>query len=116
MTNAAFLWHKVEPNQEFYGLVCEGASVLPTKFKQDGFRGGWIGFQMLRFSLGSYKVTICRGRACNQKGTDTGKVDLIRTSLNVRMEVSPLAVGYQVGEWITSGPLSGLIGSFAFSS
>lgn len=27
MTNVAFLWHKVEPNQEFHGLVCEGASV-----------------------------------------------------------------------------------------
>ncbi|CAK7339322.1 unnamed protein product [Dovyalis caffra] len=41
MTNAAFLWHKVEPNQEFHGLVCEGASVLPTKFLQDAFRGGY---------------------------------------------------------------------------
>eukprot|EP00258_Populus_trichocarpa_P038018 XP_024454037.1 outer envelope protein 80, chloroplastic isoform X1 [Populus trichocarpa] len=32
---------QVEPNQEFHGLVCEGASVLPTKFLQDAFRGGY---------------------------------------------------------------------------
>ncbi|XP_011042089.1 PREDICTED: outer envelope protein 80, chloroplastic isoform X1 [Populus euphratica] len=32
---------QVEPNQEFLGLVCEGASVLPTKFLQDAFRGGY---------------------------------------------------------------------------
>jgi outer membrane protein insertion porin family len=41
MANVALLWHKVEPNQEFHGLVCEGASVLPTKFLQDAFRGGY---------------------------------------------------------------------------
>ncbi|KAJ6934627.1 hypothetical protein NC651_009584 [Populus alba x Populus x berolinensis] len=32
---------QVEPNQEFHGLVCEGASVLPTKFLQDAFRSGY---------------------------------------------------------------------------
>ncbi|KAH8522868.1 hypothetical protein H0E87_003495 [Populus deltoides] len=32
---------QVEPNQEFHGLVCEGASVLPTKFIQDAFCGGY---------------------------------------------------------------------------
>ncbi|XP_065866611.1 outer envelope protein 80, chloroplastic [Euphorbia lathyris] len=31
---------QVEPNQEFHGLVCEGASVLPTKFLEDAFRDG----------------------------------------------------------------------------
>ena len=39
MVDIGFLWHKVEPNQEFHGLVCEGANVLPTKFLEDAFRG-----------------------------------------------------------------------------
>ena len=34
-------WHKVEPNQEFQGLVCEGANVLPAKFVEDAFRDGY---------------------------------------------------------------------------
>lgn len=29
---------KVEPNQEFQGLVCEGANVLPAKFLEEAFR------------------------------------------------------------------------------
>lgn len=32
---------QVEPNQEFQGLVCEGANVLPAKFLEDSFRGGY---------------------------------------------------------------------------
>ncbi|KAJ8770155.1 hypothetical protein K2173_011490 [Erythroxylum novogranatense] len=32
---------QVEPNQDFHGLVCEGASVLPTKFLEDSFRSGY---------------------------------------------------------------------------
>ncbi|KAH6830711.1 outer envelope protein of 80 kDa [Perilla frutescens var. hirtella] len=32
---------QVEPNQEFQGLVCEGANVLPTKFIEDAFRDGY---------------------------------------------------------------------------
>ncbi|MFS8005764.1 putative bacterial surface antigen (D15), POTRA domain, surface antigen D15 [Helianthus anomalus] len=32
---------KVEPNQEFQGLICEGANVLPTKFVEDKFRDGY---------------------------------------------------------------------------
>lgn len=32
---------QVEPNQEFQGLVCEGANVLPTKFVEDSFRDGY---------------------------------------------------------------------------
>lgn len=36
-----FLCYKVEPNQEFHGLVCEGANVLPTKFVEDAFRDGY---------------------------------------------------------------------------
>ncbi|KAM7278291.1 hypothetical protein ACFE04_005425 [Oxalis oulophora] len=31
---------QVEPNQEFHGLVCEGANVLPAKFVEDAFRDG----------------------------------------------------------------------------
>ncbi|KAL8468625.1 hypothetical protein ACS0TY_031718 [Phlomoides rotata] len=32
---------QVEPNQEFQGLVCEGANVLPLKFIEDAFRDGY---------------------------------------------------------------------------
>ncbi|OMO78082.1 Bacterial surface antigen (D15) [Corchorus olitorius] len=32
---------QVEPNQEFQGLVCEGANVLPSKFLEDAFRNGY---------------------------------------------------------------------------
>ncbi|XP_075520154.1 outer envelope protein 80, chloroplastic [Primulina tabacum] len=32
---------QVEPNQEFRGLVCEGANVLPSKFVEDAFHGGY---------------------------------------------------------------------------
>lgn len=31
-----------EPNQEFQGLVCEGANVLPSKFLEDAFRDGYV--------------------------------------------------------------------------
>ncbi|MBA0594407.1 hypothetical protein Gorai_011312 [Gossypium raimondii] len=40
LVDIGFLWHKVEPNQEFHGLVCEGANVLPSKFLEDAFREG----------------------------------------------------------------------------
>ncbi|ERN11759.1 hypothetical protein AMTR_s00022p00244130 [Amborella trichopoda] len=32
---------QVEPNQEFKGLICEEANVLPTKFLEDAFRDGY---------------------------------------------------------------------------
>ncbi|XP_047153728.1 outer envelope protein 80, chloroplastic [Vigna umbellata] len=32
---------QVEPNQEFQGLVCEGANVLPAKFLEDSMRNGY---------------------------------------------------------------------------
>ncbi|PHU03034.1 Outer envelope protein 80, chloroplastic [Capsicum chinense] len=32
---------QVEPNQEFHGLVCEGANVLPARFIEDSFRDGY---------------------------------------------------------------------------
>ncbi|KAL6563947.1 Outer envelope protein 80, chloroplastic [Orobanche hederae] len=32
---------EVEPNQEFQGLVCEGANALPSKFIEDAFRDGY---------------------------------------------------------------------------
>ncbi|KAL5566613.1 hypothetical protein UlMin_029777 [Ulmus minor] len=32
---------QVEPNQEFQGLVCKGANVLPAKFIEDSFRDGY---------------------------------------------------------------------------
>lgn len=47
MTNVGFIWCKVEPNQEFHGLVCEGANVLPAKFLEDAFRGGYGRFSLI---------------------------------------------------------------------
>ncbi|KFK26193.1 hypothetical protein AALP_AA8G214700 [Arabis alpina] len=35
------LMFQVEPNQEFRGLVCENANVLPSKFIQEAFRNGF---------------------------------------------------------------------------
>lgn len=32
---------QVEPNQEFQGLVCEGANVLPSKFVENAFHDGY---------------------------------------------------------------------------
>ncbi|KAK7261551.1 hypothetical protein RIF29_27865 [Crotalaria pallida] len=32
---------QVEPNQEFQGLVCEGANVLPAKYLENSFRDGY---------------------------------------------------------------------------
>ncbi|CAN6440488.1 unnamed protein product [Victoria cruziana] len=32
---------QVDPNQEFQGLICEGANVLPAKFLEDAFRYGY---------------------------------------------------------------------------
>ncbi|XP_043691502.1 outer envelope protein 80, chloroplastic [Telopea speciosissima] len=32
---------QVEPNQEFQGLICEGANVLPSKFLENAFRDGY---------------------------------------------------------------------------
>lgn len=43
----AVLCHKVEPNQEFHGLVCEGANVLPSKFLEDAFRDGYGRFSII---------------------------------------------------------------------
>lgn len=39
--STGFLWHKVEPNQEFQGLVCEGANVLPAKVLENSFGDGY---------------------------------------------------------------------------
>lgn len=47
------LRHKVEPNQEFHGLVCEGANVLPSKFLEDAFRDGYGRFS-ITYSLQLY--------------------------------------------------------------
>lgn len=32
---------QVEPNQDFQGLVCEGANALPSRFLEDSFRDGY---------------------------------------------------------------------------
>lgn len=33
---------QVEPNQDFQGLVCEGANALPSRFLEDSFRDGYV--------------------------------------------------------------------------
>lgn len=45
--------YKVEPNQEFQGLVCEGANVLPSKFLEDAFRDGYgrLSFKKSQFLI-----------------------------------------------------------------
>lgn len=35
------LTYQVEPNQDFQGLICEGADVLPSKFLENAFRDGY---------------------------------------------------------------------------
>ncbi|XP_024447001.1 outer envelope protein 80, chloroplastic isoform X3 [Populus trichocarpa] len=189
-----------EPNQEFHGLVCEGASVLPTKFIQDAFRGGYgkvvnikhldevinsiNGWYMERGLFGMVSnaeilsggiirlqvaeaevndISICfldrktgeptkgktkpetilrqlttkKGQVYSmlqgkrdvdtvltmgimedvsfipQPAGDTGKVDLIMNV--VERPNGGFSAGGGISSGITSGPLSGLIGSFAYS-
>ncbi|KAG6791041.1 outer envelope protein 80, chloroplastic isoform X1 [Populus alba] len=191
---------QVEPNQEFHGLVCEGASVLPTKFIQDAFRGGYgkvvnikhldavinsiNGWYMERGLFGMVSnaeilsggiirlqvaeaevndISICfldrktgeptkgktkpetilrqlttkKGQVYSmlqgkrdvdtvltmgimedvsfipQPAGDTGKVDLIMNV--VERPNGGFSAGGGISSGITSGPLSGLIGSFAYS-
>lgn len=49
---SGFLWYKVEPNQEFQGLVCEGANVIPAKFLENSFRNGYgnLFFSLLMYA------------------------------------------------------------------
>ncbi|CAM8972898.1 hypothetical protein QQ045_028831 [Rhodiola kirilowii] len=191
---------QVEPNQEFQGLVCEGANVLPAKFLQDAFRkgygkvvnirhldevissingwymerglfglvsdveilsGGIIRMQVseaevndifIRFldrktgepTVGKTKPETILRQLTTKKGQvysmlqgkrdvetvltmgimedvsiipqpagDTGKVDL---TMNCVERVSGgFSAGGGISSGITSGPLSGLIGSFAYS-
>ncbi|CAL1409592.1 unnamed protein product [Linum trigynum] len=191
---------QVEPNQEFQGVVCEGASVLPTKFLEDAFRyeygkvvnvrrlddaitavngwymerglfglvsgveilsGGIIRVQVaeaevndisIRFldrktgepTKGKTKPETILRQLTTKKGQvysmiqgkrdvdtvltmgimedvsiipqpagDTGKVDLIMNV--VERPSGGFSAGGGISSGITSGPLSGLIGSFAYS-
>jgi outer membrane protein insertion porin family len=62
--STGFLWYKVEPNQEFQGLVCEGANVIPAKFLENSFRDGY-GNNFFLFFLKCTIVVIHLGLACN---------------------------------------------------
>lgn len=191
---------QVEPNQEFHGLVCEGANVLPSKFLEDSFRdgrgkivnlkrldevitsingwymerglfglvsgveilsGGIIGLQVaeaevndisIRFldrktgepTKGKTKPETILRQLTTKKGQvysmiqgkrdvdtvltmgimedvsiipqpagDTGKVDLVMNV--VERPSGGFSAGGGISSGITSGPLSGLIGSFAYS-
>ncbi|KAI3407971.1 POTRA domain-containing protein [Psidium guajava] len=191
---------QVEPNQEFHGLVCEGANVLPSKFLEDAFRDGYgkvvnirrldevinsiNGWYMERglfglvsdveiLSGGNLKMHISEAEVNNisirfldrktgepttgktkpetilrqlttKKGQvysmlqgkrdvetvltmgimedvsiipqpvgDTGKVDLVMNV--VERKSGGFSAGGGISSGITSGPLSGLIGSFAYS-
>ncbi|GLU24137.1 hypothetical protein SLE2022_400940 [Rubroshorea leprosula] len=191
---------QVEPNQEFHGLVCEGANVLPSKFLEDSFRDGYgkvvnvkrldevitsiNGWYMERglfglvsrveiLSGGIIKLQVSEAEVNNisirfldrktgeptngktkpetilrqlttkkgqvysmiqgkrdvdtvltmgimedvsiipQPSGDTGKVDLIMNV--VERPSGGFSAGGGISSGITSGPLSGLIGSFAYS-
>ncbi|XVF04685.1 hypothetical protein REPUB_Repub05bG0106300 [Reevesia pubescens] len=191
---------QVEPNQEFHGLVCEGANVLPSKFLEDAFRDGHgkvvnlkrldevinsiNGWYMERglfglvsgvdiFSGGIIRLQVAEAEVNNisirfldrktgeptkgktkpetilrqlttkkgqvysmlqgkrdvdtvstmglmadvsiipQPAGDAGKVDLIMNV--VERPSGGFSAGGGISSGITSGPLSGLIGSFAYS-
>ncbi|KAK8550660.1 hypothetical protein V6N12_039356 [Hibiscus sabdariffa] len=191
---------QVEPNQEFHGLVCEGANVLPMKFLEDAFRdahgkvvnlkrldevinsiNGWYTERGLFglvsgldiFSGGIIKLQVAEAEVNNismcfldrktgeptkgktkpetilrqlttkkgqvysmlqgkrdvdtvstmglmadvsiipQPAGDAGKVDLIMNV--VERPSGGFSAGGGISSGITSGPLSGLIGSFAYS-
>lgn len=191
---------QVEPNQEFQGLVCEGASVLPAKFLENAFRnehgkiinirhldeaiksingwytdrglfglvsdieilsGGILKLQIseaevnnitLRFldrktgepTVGKTRPETILRQLTTKKGQvysmlqgkrdvetiltmgimedvsiipqpagDTGKVDLVMNL--VERPSGGFSAGGGISSGITSGPLSGLIGSFAYS-
>ncbi|KAL9455194.1 hypothetical protein AB3S75_010580 [Citrus x aurantiifolia] len=38
---------RVEPNQEFHRMVCEGANVLPSKFLEYAFRNSYAAEEKL---------------------------------------------------------------------
>ncbi|XP_022754263.1 outer envelope protein 80, chloroplastic-like isoform X2 [Durio zibethinus] len=191
---------QVEPNQEFHGLVCEGANVLPSKFLENAFRDGHgkvinlkrldevinsiNGWYMERglfglvsgvdiFSGGIIRLQVAEAEVNNisirfldrktgeptkgktksetilrqlttkkgqvysmlqgkrdvdtvstmgimadvsiipQPAGDAGKVDLIMNV--VERPSGGFSAGGGISSGITSGPLSGLIGSFAYS-
>lgn len=191
---------QVEPNQEFQGLVCEGANVLPSKFLEDAFRDGYgkvvnirrldevinsiNGWYMERGLFGSVsdveilsggilrlqvseaevnnmtirfldrktgepttgktrpetilrQLTTKKGQVYSllqgkrdvetvltmgimedvsiipQPAGDTGNVDLVMNV--VERSSGGFSAGGGISSGITSGPLSGLIGSFAYS-
>ncbi|CAL9230920.1 unnamed protein product [Arabidopsis halleri] len=194
------LMFQVEPNQEFRGLVCENANVLPSKFIQEAFRDGFgkvinikrleeaitsiNGWYMERglfgivsdidtLSGGIVRLQVAEAEVNNisirfldrktgeptkgktspetilrqlttkkgqvysmlqgkrdvdtvlamgimedvsiipQPAGDTGKVDLIMNC--VERPSGGFSAGGGISSGITSGPLSGLIGSFAYS-
>ncbi|KAK9156995.1 hypothetical protein Scep_003569 [Stephania cephalantha] len=56
---------QVEPNQEFQGLVCEGANVLPSKFLEDAFRDGYGSSHLVEIVLSSYAGKVVNVRRLN---------------------------------------------------
>ncbi|KAK4608360.1 hypothetical protein RGQ29_001964 [Quercus rubra] len=190
---------QVEPNQEFQGLVCDGANVLPARFLEDAFRDGYGKVINLRrldeaitsinnwysergffalvsdveiFSGGILRLQVSEAEVNNisirfldrktgepttgktkpetilrqlttKKGqvysilqakrdvdtvltmgimedvsiipqpADTGKVDMVMNV--VERPNGGFSAGGGISSGITSGPLSGLIGSFAYS-
>ncbi|KAJ9555512.1 hypothetical protein OSB04_010126 [Centaurea solstitialis] len=111
---------QVEPNQDFQGLVCEGANVLPTKFVEDAFRDGYVVSKLPVYSMLQAKRDVDTLLAMGimedvsivpQPAGDSGKVDL---TINAVERVSGgISAGGGISSGITSGPLAGLIGSCA---
>ncbi|OEL18632.1 Outer envelope protein 80, chloroplastic [Dichanthelium oligosanthes] len=135
---------EVEPNQDFHGLVCEGANMLPSKFLEDSFRdrhGKIINVrhldQVIKSVNGWYQERGLTGLAYNraqvkrdvetiltmgimedvtiipQPVGDSNKVDLVMNL--VERPSGGFSAGGGISSGITNGPLSGLIGSFAYS-
>ncbi|KAG6523056.1 hypothetical protein ZIOFF_020215 [Zingiber officinale] len=174
---------QVEPNQEFRGLICEGANVLPSKFMEDAFRDGYgkivnirhldqvsyaeiLSGGIIRLEISEAEVnniiirfldrktgeptngktkqdtilqqlTTKKGQVYSrlqgkrdvetiltmgimedvtiipQPAADPHKVDLVMNL--VERPSGGFSAGGGISSGITSGPLSGLIGSFAYS-
>ncbi|XP_071914444.1 outer envelope protein 80, chloroplastic-like isoform X2 [Coffea arabica] len=134
---------QVEPNQEFQGLVCEGANVLPSKFIEDAFRDGYgkvvnirrlddvinsiNGWYMERGLFGMVYSMLQGKRDVDTLLTmgimedvsiipqPAGDSNKIDLTLNIveRKSGGGISAGGGISSGITSGPLAGLIGSCA---
>ncbi|KAL0435431.1 UNVERIFIED_CONTAM: Outer envelope protein 80, chloroplastic [Sesamum radiatum] len=106
---------QVEPNQEFQGLVCEGANVLPSKFIEDAFRDGYgkvVNIRRLDEVMSSINGWYMeRGLFGMVSGVEILSGGIIKLQVS-EAEVNDISIRF-LDKTITSGPLAGLIGSIA---